>query len=407
MTGSQPPTPLAAKPEGSTQYSAHRRKPVAFQTNRNSGVLLGLLAMLTLFSACEWPGLKSAPLREPPLIPSPPAAASPAEAMLETHVANFADQEAIQNFSPTLPQAMAHALTLHVLKPATPQAQFEPERAITYGEFRQWANDYQNALIDMKTQANAISGQDSAPAVAGPLAPPASIAAHLGNPTLLPAEMRWGAHGVREINILNRESFCALAVFLNGQDAAARRLTSAQIASATLGPDMENSAIEPPDGNEGSLDQLADFDKISPWAQRYVALAYKNDWFQPVFNLSMAQITTAEGLHPAQAVTRGEALLLLDLLYGQHQPSANAAHPAASWAMSPPMPTAPSRSQSKQEFQGSPMPPRFQQDGQTQMTPSKSDVQTLPKQPLPLSHMQSIRENGPQGSRSAIRMEGP
>lgn len=407
MTGSHPLVPLPKESKVSPRQTAVPFKLFSFKSSLNSRLLLGLLIMLTLFSACELPGLKSAPLREPPLIPSPPDAPSPAAAKEELHVANYADTEAIQNFSPELPQAVARALRLSVLKPATPQSQFEPERAITYGEFRQWANDYQNALIDAKTEENATAPKDSPPPAAGPLAPPATIAAHMGNATFLPAEMLWGSHGVRELNTLNRESLCALGVFLNGQDGVARKMTPAQIAATQPGQDADPSMTAPSDSNEGDFSQLSDFSRISPWAQRYVALAYKNDWFQPVFNLSMAQVTTDEGIHPTQAVTRGEAMLLLHLLYGQREPGNNATSGSPSSAMMPGSQGAMSGTSATRGMQSTNALPMLQPSGQNAMLPSKSSAQRMTAQPMPIGHMQSMQEKGPQGSRSAIRISGP
>jgi hypothetical protein len=416
MTGDQPPRLrlVMNRPEVPNRRSRLNGRPKlmagSLKTRMNTGLLLGMLALLTLFSACDLPGTKISPLREPPLIPSPPEASAVIETKAACRIANFSDMEEIHNFSPNLAQAVATALSMGVLKPATAQSQFEPEHPITYGEFRQWANDYQEA-INALNQAATDAAPNSPPPAAGPLTPPPAIAAHLGNSTMLPAEMLWGSHGVREQSPLTRESLCALAVFLNGQDATARKLNPTQIETAQPSQDSGNTPTEGSESTEGSLSQLSDYAQVSPWALKYVAVAYKNDWFQPLFNLSTAQITTAEGLHPSQIVTRGEAMLLLDLLYGHQK---NIASPSSTDKMMKPTGMQPNAgdtlSPTSMNPNGNMGLKSIGPSSQMKMSGRQSSNNRAMDQygqPVPIGHLQSVQEKGPQGTRNAIQVSGP
>ena len=274
---------------GNTQRAFGLERP--FKLALKPLIVLGLLGLMASLSACELPIFKSEALREPPLIPSAPAASAPSNAPLETHASHYADAEAIQSFSSNLPEAIRHALSLNVLRPATAEMAFEPEHPITYGEFRQWANDYQKALSGQPLEPTAAPApNNSEPGAVTPAAAKA-IEAPDDPATLLPAEMLWGSSGVREPNLLTRETLCALGVFLNHQDAKARQLSAAQIASSQPGqasPSEGGDSGDVSGDTEGSLSQLADYAKISTWAQRYVALAYQNNWLETIFNLTPA-----------------------------------------------------------------------------------------------------------------------
>jgi len=310
----------------------------------------------------------------------------------ETHVANYADSTDIQNFSPNLMQAVTKALRLSVLKPATPESRFEPDRPIAYGEFRQWANDYQNAINTAQHQGSATAfSPDSPPSPAGPMTPPPSMSV---TATWLPSEMLWGNHGVREQTILTRETLCALAVFLSGQDNKARKLSQAQIAKAQ--PNSGQAGTDPNDtGNtDGTLDQFPDYAKISPWALRYVALAYQNDWLVSAFNLSSANIIAGDGFQPTQPVTRGEALLLLDQLFGNQQTSLT---PGSGQTSSSGNQAGPQTEMSKQS--GNPS------NGIS--SPAAASSMNKPEQPMPIGHFRNTQESGPSGTRQAIRVSGP
>jgi hypothetical protein len=366
-----------------------------YRTFLKKGVLLGFLASLSLFSACEWPVGKITPLREPPLVPSPPDAVTQAKAQQAAHAASYADTEDIRNFSPVLAEAVAHALSLDVLKPATPESRFEPDRPIPYGEFRQWANDYQNAInnaANAPAKSQAPSSDIPSPA-AGPLTPPPTLTAV--TQTWLPAEMMWGGSGVREQSILTRESLCALAVFLNGQDARARKLTPSQIAQAQPGL-MQSPAEDDTPSLDGGLGQLSDYSKISPWALKYVALSYQNDWLEPVFGLNPAKVIAADGFHPTQPVSRGEALLLLDLLFGKKEaaiaPNGQASDSGAT-----------TNAAAKAHALGKSQSPLDGADFKPLQTGNRSSL----SQPNPVKSLQSVQETGPQGSRQAIRISGP
>lgn len=370
-------------------------KPSHFPRLKNF-VLAGLILSLCLFSACEWPTTKITPLREPPLIPSAPDVPTQATAPQEAHIANYADTTDIQNFSPALAQAVTRALSLSVLKPATPDSKFEPEKPICYGEFRQWANDYQNAINTAQASATAIS-PDSPPPAAGPLTPPPTLTAV--TQTWLPSEMMWGAQGVREKTVLTRETLCALAVFLNGQDGVARKLSPSQIAKSQ--PGQDNTA-NPDDASspDGSLSQLADYSKISPWALKYVALSYQNDWLDSVFTLSPAKVVADENFQPSQPVSRAEALLLLDKLFGSKlpNPGTTSANPSPSTTSTTPGNLNPAAI------------PRTQMSGTSlapQSNPQNTGGTSAIGQPIPVGHYQSLQESGPQGSRNAIQVNGP
>ncbi len=358
-----------------------------FKLALKSLIVLGLLSLMTCLSACDFPTLKSEPLREPPLIPSAPALSEPVVAPPVAYASQYADTEAIQNFSSNLPEAIRHAISLNVLRPATTATVFDPERSITYGEFRQWANDYQKVLsgqsLDPVTApAPANKQSDEASPQAKPTQPDTA-----GDPdTLLPAEMLWGSSGVREPSPLTRETLCALGVFLNHQDAKARKLSPAQIASSQPGQTSSSEGGDSgdvPGDTEGALSQVADYAKISPWAQRYVALAYQNNWLETIFNLTPAQITSAEEFSPAQSVSRGEAMLLLDVIFGQRQPAQVRLSGNTSTLTSAKANT--SADQSAKATAG----------------------QSQTERPLPLGYKQTSQEQGPAGSRSTLQVSGP
>jgi hypothetical protein len=358
------------------------------------------LACCLMLSGCQW--LQSGPteeIRQPPLIPEPEVTQASPEAPIADQTAFvgvYADLSELNDAHPKLKDAVTQALRSGILKPTSPQERFEPNRSLSYGEFRQWAIAYQSAL-----SGTGMMQVENDPKSKTPVKELATFSKTPGqelNPMsplklmVLPSGITWENHSLSEGRPLTRQELCALYVFLSHQDTKARSLTTEQIESANPGIGHEMGADPNADINaninmDEALSQFKDYAGISRWARRYVALSYRDGMLQKTFRLTPNQLTVDTGFSPTREITRTEALLLLHSLYG------NALSGKTPMKMTQPNPkTNPSASAMSEQ----PAP-------STGKNPTKTATDT----PAPLGHLQSIQESGPSGSRSAIRASGP
>lgn len=321
-----------------------------------------VLACSMLLSGCQL--LQSAPteeIRQPPLIPEPVGSqpvTSDVPASQPTFIGTYADLSELDDASqyhPQLKAAVSQALQLGVLKPMNPEERFEPQRPVHFGEFRQWTLAYQSAISGKSAKPKETNlppakelvnfSQPPAPDGINPMDPQ--------NLMVLPSSVSWAGHTLTESRSLTRQELCALYVFLTRQESKAQALTAEQIEASHPG----QSKMGGEDINQDeALAQFTDYQGISRWAKRYVALAYRDGVLQQVFRLTPPQLTVDTGFSPTREVSREEAIILLNQLYGRAKPVKN-------------NPTA---------------------------------------EPIgPVSHLESVREFGPNGSRTAIRTSRP
>ena len=106
---------------------------------------------------------------------------------------------------------------------------------------------------------------------------------------------------------LTRETFCWVYVYITNQQAQAGHLSHDQAL-----------AMNPVKNEVYALSEFQDFPAISPWAQQYVALAYRDNVLNSVFALTPGQLVNTKGFGPQQLVTRGETLRFLYRFYAYH-----------------------------------------------------------------------------------------
>lgn len=334
-----------------------------------------LLLLCSFASGCWKPSVKKNNVLEPPLIPAPPAQkATDSPSAQDVGVQAFADQLDLENtrlYPPDLAKAVAHAITLGVLKPSGLQDRFEPERSITYGEFRQWALAYQSALYGYQALPSAealaeanISTEGLKPDLTGPMSPEKLF--------ILPEKLETGSHSIQLNQALSRESLCLLYFLLTRQESALQALSQADIEGAF--PPATGS------GAEESFSQFKDYSGVSLWARPAVALFYKNGQLQPLFRKTTDQLIIDEGFHPQKNVNRGEAIVLLHWAYGKIPPKTAEAKPVSE-------PTTPSHA--KLRLPG----------GTSEASPA------MP--PSPLGRWKFSEEKSPQAERKVLEVNGP
>lgn len=312
------------------------------------------------------------PVKEPPLIPEPVAptentdsdsAAANQPKTLYEYMAELGDAS---RHNSLLREAVSKAIEVGVLKPTSPQERFEPQKPICFGEFRDWAIAYQQVSAPMPSVSmNSGISAESSGLIGGIADIPTSKL------KIPPASMSWGGHSVTASHVLTRQELCALYIFLSNQDEAVRKMSNDDIEAA-------NPAHDPMSPDE-ALSQFKDYASIGPWARRYVATAYQDGILQKIFNLLPLQLTGDEGFLPTKEISREEAILLLDSLYGQNAHIPSNTLIKASDSLTPKGNTVSSMHGSTEQMSG----------------------------PVPVGKLESIRESGPHGSRSAIRVNGP
>jgi hypothetical protein len=328
-------------------------------------MLFGICLSSLLLSGCNlWPQAPTEHIQEPPLIPElseDSAALQQAEMNRKSMILAYADLidfNDMTQHNPLLHEAVATAIKLGVLKPTSPDERFNPQNPIHYDEFRTWTIAYQN-MSSGNTQQPANNPADGSTSnIANPMNP--------DNLIILPSEIQWGDHRLTETHPVTRQELCALYVFLTRQEAAARSLSADAIESTTPGQkqsDSENMNLDE------ALSQFKDWAAIEPWARPYVAIAYRDNVLQRIFGLTPNRLTVDDGFHPQQPLTREESIVFLHSLYG---------HTALA----------------RQTLQSTTQPSRPQAE------PSLAN-------PQPISNLKAVHETGPNGSRSAIQINGP
>jgi hypothetical protein len=336
--------------------------------------LMTLLLLCALAGGCWKPSANKNDVMEPPLIPAPPAAPKPADALSAPELQAFADQSEMENtrlYPPGLADAVARAIALGVLKPSNLQDRFEPERAITYGEFRQWALAYQNALYGAQALPSAEALEEAKTAMQS-LKPDPAGPMSLEKLSILPEKLAAGSQAIQQNQALTRESLCHLYFLLTKQDQTLQKLSPAEVEGAF--PPATGS------GTDESLSHFMDYSDISPWARPAVALFYKSGQLQQLFRLTPAQLTLDTGFGPQKPANRGEAIVLLHWVYGKIPPKEAEPRPSSEPATAP---------HAKLRLPD------------TAPAPS----QGLP--PSPLGHWKFLDEKSPQGNRKVLEVNGP
>ncbi|HEY9687805.1 MAG TPA: S-layer homology domain-containing protein [Coleofasciculaceae cyanobacterium] len=291
------------------------------------------LALLTMLSGCFDKPKNALKVQEPPYIPALPQPEESEEApkpLAAMDIRAYADLMELGDTSrhhPKLADAVSNAIRAGVIRPATLDERFDPSRAITYGEFRTWALSWQNALADagygIQVSSNGKSLNRNQAPKANADEPRELIPSRhnvLGDPMnpeklmILPESPEWGSLRMNPNQPLNRETLCALYVFLTQQEAKARALTPEKIESAAPGTNELNT--------DEALSEFKDSSALSPWARRYVAVAYQDRMLQHIFRLTPDKLTVDDGFSPQRTISREDAVVLLDRLYGKFRVSA-------------------------------------------------------------------------------------
>jgi hypothetical protein len=345
--------------------------------------LVGGALVLGLLSGCA--GMRktvSHPV-EPPYIPDPPSISGtlvPVELpSVSENIRNYADLLHLDEDSPYLPRlqsAVAHAITLGVLKPGSPTEKFDPERPVTYGEFRSWTLAYQSAVSGigmMPTEGASLSDVEEMTALKTQVAAGASpdLAKIRERIKILPDKLGWGGHALVAANPLSREEFCALAAYLNGRDQEATALDKKKIDAMAPGGDGSTP--------DEAFRSFTDYAKVSAWAKPFVAMAYRDGFLRQAFALMPNTLTIEPGFQPQKAVTRRQAMLLLDDLYGVMKPASEVLLPATDSAAT---------------NVGSP-------------TTNQAATAPASESPNPISKLQRSRVVTPNGTRESLQISGP
>lgn len=343
----------------------------------------------------------------PPYITAPPeptVVASDESALAENlstgFYADILDAGNAAQFHPQLKEAVNQAIRLGILKPVGFQERFNPERSITYGEFRSWIVEYQRVIAEDEMQTSLQpGGTDKKGATNMPTVSAASASSSVPpvvdrldspmNPAKLfipPSTFAWAGHQLVENTTMTREELCAIYTFLSHQDEKAGQLTGEAIERMAPSGAASNA--------EDTLGQFKDYNNISEWARRYVAIAYQNQLLKNLFQLTPNRLIIDEGFLPQHTVNRGEALVLLQQLYG----------PKLALVMPKPLSNEGMASQSERNAASS-------LSNQALTTPGKGASLVVPKSQSsgkrPVQMLQSIQESGPEGTRSSLRINGP
>lgn len=355
----------------------------SYSIQKLAGLLLAAIVPGLLLAGCNLlPTSSTDRIQEPPLIPEPAAdtTATPSEMTpkaLVTAYADLIDFNDLSKHHPLLHDAVSTAIQVGVLKPASVTDTFNPQSPIQYGEFRTWAIAYLNA-----TSTPPARSAETAPTETAGTPNPSPSTTNPMNPLnliILPSEIQWGDHRLTDTHPITREELCALYVFLTQQETAARSLSADEIEATVPGQKQVDPDVANPDE---ALSQFKDWSAMDGWARRYVAVAYRDNLMKSLFGLTSTKLTVDEGFHPQQPLTREEAIVLLHSLYGQKALAWQAAHPATT---NPPQASAAS----------------IPSDNLPMGAPSTDD------KPQPISHLKTIHETGPNGTRSAIQVNGP
>ncbi len=339
-----------------------------------SGLVL-ILGMLSL-AGCFNPFQQDKPVKEPPLIPAPPAAeVSSGKGQPPLFVGTYADIAKLREqggaMNPLLFTAVSQAIRIGALKPNGPLDQFHPEKPIDLKLFRAWATAFQAAEAGVP-----IPPDGGNPVIVTPTPPSNGKVDDLSSPMnpqkleLIAPDMQLGTHRIADADKLSREALCSLGIFLAKKYTEALSLSPQALEAMTPGATETN-------GDE-ALSLFKDYAAISAWAKPFVAIAYRDALLQKAFHLNTNQLTIEEGFKPTQQATRAEAIVLLHVIFG------NVNSPAPS---SPETPDAPNTLKRPTGMKGTYSP-----------SESTSTGQAASKAPLPLASQQTVQQIGPQGS---------
>lgn len=191
---------------------------------------------------------------------------------------------------------------------------FEPQVPVVYQDFYTWLLGFADARPRSGEQANATGFEGKAPTLSeegweletGPESLSEEEALQRFGVSL-PLEASDDAQSVLPGDTVSREMLCYLYARLSRQQNKAKRLTAADIEQASSG----KSKIY-------SLQNIQDRSNISPWAAKYVALAYQDGFLKNVFGLTPTAMVNGQGLQPKKAVTRSEAITFLYQFFSSH-----------------------------------------------------------------------------------------
>lgn len=284
-----------------------------FQRLWGSAALILCVASL---SGCFGPAKPEEKIKEPPFIPAPEApplkSGEEIPALYVGAYADLMDYSDQTRHSPKLVAAVAHAIRIGVLTPNGVQDRFNAENPVTFNEFRQWTLAYQaaaNGTRTLKPEAP-TQGKNKPKELASIVKRIDDINSPM-NPvklSMLSAEPRFGDHALKAGQLLTREELCALYALLAKKQDAAAQLSPEALENAVPGGKAINQ--------DEALAMFKDYPSISQWALPYVAIAYQDGILQKVFNLTGTRLTIDEGFGPDAHVSREEAILLLNHLYG-------------------------------------------------------------------------------------------
>ncbi len=362
---------------------------------------LAMTALWFLSGCSQFNQQPEAKIQEPPFIPAPEATTGPlpekgVPALFVGAFADLIEYGDQSKHNPRLTEAVSHAIRIGVLKPTGVQDRFNPDNPINYTEFREWATAYQTAAA-----ANGMPLDKSDTGIITPAKAekkePRELASKVSRPDalsspmnpaklmMLPTQMRWGSHELAPNRPLTREELCGLYVFLAHKTDAAMAMSPDDLESATPGNNSINA--------DEAFGMFKDFQTLSPWAKPYIALAYRDMVLQKVFNLSANHLTIETGFSPNEAITREQAIILLNQVYGFVK---NPAPPPPKTPPTETLPGKPINSGMKGKYA-----PQMEMPGQQPETPAQMTPQTQPGS-RPLSRLKMSRESGPSGSRHSM-----
>ncbi len=339
---------------------------------------MAILGTLLLSGCLQNPFQREKPVKEPPLIPAPPAAeVSSDQGQLPLFVGTYADiarlREQGGTRNPALFPAVSQAIGLGVLKPAGPLDQFYPEKPIDLKTFRTWATAFQAA------QAGVPIPQDgNSPVISQPA--PTKIngkADDLSSPMnpqqleLIAPDMQLGTHRIADTETLSRETLCSLGVFLAKKYTDALSLSPQAVEGMTPGATDTN-------GDE-ALSLFKDYAAISAWAKPFVAVAYRDALLQKAFHVNANQLTVEDGFKPTRPATRAEAIILLHVIFG---------------SVNTPAPPSP-ETRDVPDILNGPTGLKGSYSPSESTAPRQADT----KAPLPLASQQTTQQTTPQGTR--------
>ncbi len=162
-----------------------------------------------------------------------------------------------------------------------PPADFRPLAPVSYGDFYKWAMAY----IEPD---------------------PESMSAEPPKPLDLTYAITVDDTQIGSATVVTREVFGVIYTLMSHQRSRALGLSEGDMMS-----------MSPNHNPAYAYSEVQDYSAISPWAKKFVAVAYQDGMYGKFFDLSPGKLVMTQGLAPQKPMTRGQAIVFLSWFFNQ------------------------------------------------------------------------------------------